>query len=65
MAVKQPNSKRLFAYRKAQTWPPVITENENWAEIYQEQSLGLDVLATDFDAVAWANGLISRIDGSA
>ena len=57
--------KRLFDYRKAQAWPPTVTENDGWAEIYKEQSAGLDVLPNVAEAVVWANRLISRIDSQA
>lgn len=55
---------RLFAYRQAQAWPPAITANDNWKQIYEERSIGIDVLQTVDEAVAWANELIVRIDAT-
>jgi hypothetical protein len=55
---------RLFAYRKRQTWPPSVKNNENWAEIYNAQKTGLSVLDSVDDAIAWANDLIKKIDAS-
>lgn len=55
---------RLFAYRQAQAWPPTIMASDNWGQVYEEQSMGVDALPTVDEAVAWANGLIARIDAS-
>ena len=55
---------RLFAYRQEQKWPPTIMKGEDWDSLYAAQADGLDVLPTADDAVAWANGLIERIDSS-
>lgn len=52
---------RLFAYRKMQTWPPVIATNQNWDTIYSQQALGLEVLQDVNDAASWANKLIAKI----
>lgn len=54
--------RRLFAYRKAQEWPPTIRCGEGWAELYAEQAEGLRVLGDVGDAVAWANRLVAEID---
>ena len=56
---------RLFAYRRAQQWPPSIETGEGWSELYDAQAQGLDVAASAAEAVAWANELIKRIDESA
>ena len=29
--------RQLFRYRRKQPWPPTVTQNENWAEIYSAQ----------------------------
>lgn len=53
---------RLFAYRKAQTWPPVIQTGPLWEELYAAQAVGLDVLGSVDEAIVWANNLVMRID---
>lgn len=55
---------RLFAYRKAQAWPPTIEAREGWAALYAEQSLGLPVLPSVDEAAEWANSFIREIDGA-
>jgi hypothetical protein len=52
---------RLFGYRRAQTWPPIVVAGPNWSDIYDEAATGLDVLPGVDAAVAWANDLIVRI----
>ena len=54
--------RRLFAQRRMQPWPTFIKARESWPEIYNAQKMNLNVLPTVEDAVAWANGLIERID---
>ena len=51
---------RLFAARRAHTWPPTVVEYEDWYTIYAEAAEGLDVLPTVTEAVTWANDLIAR-----
>ena len=53
--------RQLFRYRRKQPWPPTVTQNENWAEIYSPQKGNLPVLPTVDEAIAWANALIARI----
>ena len=55
---------RIFAYRKMQSWPPVVTKNEGWDDLYAAARHDLPVLETAAEAVAWANDLIRRIDES-
>ena len=55
---------RLFAYRRQQTWPPVVESDSRWAGLYDAQAEGLGVLGTVYEAVEWANGLIEAIDNS-
>lgn len=55
---------RLFSYRKKQSWPPVVVEGANWANLYAEAAEGLDVLQNVEEAVAWANNFVSRIANS-
>ena len=52
---------RLFTYRKMQTWPPILSAGEDWAERYDTQKEGLPVLPTVDEAIVWANDLIQRI----
>ena len=54
--------RKLFKYRKVHAWPPKAVKNDGWNEIYSAQSRGLSVLPTVDEAVAWANGLIERIE---
>lgn len=56
--------RRLFAYRKRQPWPPEVVAGEGWDGLYAAQAEGLDVLPDIDGAVAWANGLIARIDSA-
>lgn len=53
---------RLFAYRKMQTWPPVVVKGKGWDTLYATQAAGLPVEQSADNAIAWANGLIERID---
>ena len=55
---------RLFAYRKAQEWPPRVVAGEGWGELYATQAEGLDVLQDLGEAIEWANGLVTRIDAA-
>lgn len=55
---------RLFNYRRLQTWPPTVVENENWDSLYMEAADGIDVLESVSEAVAWANELIAQIEAS-
>ena len=55
---------RLFAYRKAQEWPPRVVAGEGWGELYATQAEGLGVLQDLAEAIEWANGLVARIDAA-
>lgn len=55
---------RLFAYRKAQAWPPVVAAGDGWETLYTEQARGLDVLQDLDEAIEWANALVARIDAA-
>lgn len=52
---------RLFAYRRKQAWPPVVSVQAGWDDLYAMQASGLDVLSDVESAVRWANELIARI----
>lgn len=56
--------RRLFAYRRQQTWPPTMLKGDDWDELYLAQSEGLEVLPTVDDAIEWANDLVNRIEES-
>ena len=56
--------KRIFAYRKMQSWPPTVTANDGWNELYASARHDLSVLETATEAVAWANELVHKIDES-
>ena len=47
---------RLFSYRKAQEWPPIVSKKAGWDELYAEQASDLPVL----DDVDSANRLGQR-----
>lgn len=52
---------RLFAYRKAQAWPPTIVKQKNWKELYARAASGLPVIEEVDAAVEWANNLVAAI----
>lgn len=52
---------RLFAYRKAQAWPPEVVLRDGWEGLYAEQASGLPVLQNLAEAVEWVNGFIRLI----
>ena len=52
---------RLFDYRQLHSWPPSVEVGVGWDELYEAAIEGVDVLLEVGDAVAWANGLITRI----
>ena len=54
--------RKLFKYRKVHQWPPKVTKGDEWENIYNAQSRGLDVLPTVDEAIAWTNELIEKID---
>lgn len=54
--------RRLFKYRRRQSWPPVVTKGENWGSLYDEQRGTLSVLPTVDEAVVWVNDLIAEIE---
>lgn len=55
---------RLFAYRRLQSWPPVIKKYSDWEPLYMKQAGGLNVLQEVDEAIAWANELIDKIDSA-
>lgn len=55
---------RLFAARKAHTWPPQVTARTGWTARYTPEANGLDVLANLDEAIIWTNEFIAQIDAS-
>ncbi|MGH9091707.1 MAG: hypothetical protein ACRDZR_10070 [Acidimicrobiales bacterium] len=55
-------ARRLFASRRAHSWPPTVVAFEGWADMYADAAEDLDVLPTVDTAVAWANQLVARIE---
>lgn len=53
---------RLFAYRKAQKWPPYFSKAKTWVNSYSNFAKGLDVLTTVEEATEWTNDLVMKID---
>ena len=49
---------RLFSYRKAQEWPPIVSKKAGWDELYAEQASDLPVLDDVDSAIDWVNDLI-------
>ena len=52
---------RLFAFRRMQTWPPIVVKGRDWDSIYNEEKDNAPVLPTVDEAIVWANDLIQRI----
>lgn len=61
LAATRRTCERLFAYRKAQDWPPTVSAREGWEEQYRSLAGGLRVRQNVGEAVEWANGIIGRI----
>jgi hypothetical protein len=53
--------KRLFLFRQAQKWPPVIEIGVGWETLYAHQVGDLPVHQTAADAVEWCNEYIARL----
>ncbi len=56
--------RRLFIYRKGQSWPPKITKGEGWGAVYATQSVGLEVRPTVDEAIQWANAFIEDVENA-
>lgn len=54
--------RRLFSYRRAQTWPPAIAKQKGWDEMYAALAEGLPVLQDVDEAIRWANEFVARIE---
>lgn len=59
---------RLFAYRRRQSWPPVIIPGNNWESTYEAAFETIKdktaLLNSAARAVDWANNLILRIEAA-
>jgi len=53
---------RLFAFRRAQLWPPVVVKGEDWDDLYAAQLEGVDVTDSVDDAIRWTNEFIKQIE---
>ena len=53
---------RLFANRKMQSWPPMISKGDDWASLYDAAKVGISGIRPLDEAVDWATELISMID---
>lgn len=54
--------KKLFKYRNQQAWPPIISSQSDWDNLYQRAREDLDVIEDLSSAVRWANSLIAKIE---
>ncbi|MGL5865345.1 MAG: nucleotidyl transferase AbiEii/AbiGii toxin family protein [Dermatophilaceae bacterium] len=52
---------RLFASRRAHSWPPTVHAGSMWPAIYPSAAEGIDGLVSMDDAVMWVNALIRQI----
>lgn len=62
LAVVRDTCIRLFDYRKAHPWPPVVVGGADWATLYAEAAEGLDVADDVAGAIEWLSEFICRID---
>ncbi len=53
---------RLFDYRRAHTWPPLVVEGADWVTLYLEAAEGLDVALDVGGAIEWLSDFITQID---
>ena len=56
--------KRLFKYRNQHSWPPIVSSQNDWDNLYQMAKEDLDVIQDLSLAVNWANNLIAQIEGA-
>jgi len=64
LASIRPVCEQLFAYRKCQAWPPVVTKGTGWDVLYDSLRGKLPVLPAVDDAIVWVNDLIVKIDST-
>lgn len=53
--------KRLFSYRRSQSWPSKVIKSEGWDRLYSERANGLNVMQDVDEAIEWANRFIDKI----
>ena len=53
---------RLFAFRRAHSWPPRVEPGSTWEGNYTASSIGLSVLPDLGSAILWVNSYIARLD---
>ena len=56
--------KRLFKYRRMQSWPPHISKGTDWDSVYENLKGELPVAKTCDEAITAVNELIGKIDNS-
>lgn len=54
--------RRLFSFRRRQSWPPTIVEGATWPSLYEAQIGDLQVLSNVTEAVQWVNDYVQRLD---
>lgn len=53
---------RLFAYRRAQSWPPALSKGRGWDDLYAAAKEGLPVEPDADRAIVWTQDFIRRIE---
>ncbi len=53
--------RRLFAFRRMQSWPPTVVKGDDWETMYNDANFKHGVSRTIDEAIAWANELIASI----
>ena len=56
--------KRLFAFRRMQSWPPKVIKGADWDAAYNDANFKHGVSRTIDEAIDWANALIEKISTS-
>jgi hypothetical protein len=56
--------RRLFKYRRMQSWPPRIVKGDDWDGIYENQKGDLSVAQSCDEAVSFVNEFVLQIDGA-
>ena len=53
--------RRLFSFRRMQSWPPAVVKGDDWETLYNDANFKHGVSRTIDEAIAWANELVGRI----
>lgn len=56
--------RRLFAFRRMQSWPPQVIKGANWEALYKEANQKSAAPRTLDEAITWANSLIAKIEAT-